>query len=69
MNMVRSMLVGKKVPKTLWSGAVNRTVHILNGSPTLAVKNTTPEEAWSRLKPSVHYLRVFGCISHVHTPD
>ena len=29
----------------------------------------TPEEAWSRSKPSVDHFRVFGCISHVHIPD
>lgn len=29
----------------------------------------TPEEAWSRVKPSVDHLRVFGCIAHAHVPD
>ncbi|RVW35655.1 Retrovirus-related Pol polyprotein from transposon TNT 1-94 [Vitis vinifera] len=38
-------------------------------SPTFAVQNKTPEEAWGKLKPSVDYFRVFGCISHVHVPD
>lgn len=69
MNMVRSMLSGKKIPKTFWPEAVNWTVHVLNRSPTLAVKNKTPEEAWSRFKPSVNHFRVFGCVSHVHIPD
>ena len=45
MNMVRSMLLEKKLPETFWPEAVNWTVHILNRSPTLAVKNMTPEEA------------------------
>ena len=44
-------------------------MHLLNGSPTLAVKNKTPEEAWSGVKPSVEHFRVFGCISHVHVPN
>lgn len=44
-------------------------MHVLNRSPTVAVKNKTPEEAWSRVKPSVEYFRVFGCIFHVHVPD
>jgi len=69
MNMVRSMLSEKKLPKSFWPEAVNWTVHVLNRSPTLAVKNKTPEEAWSGVKPSVEYFRVFGCISHVHVPD
>lgn len=59
MNMVRSMLSEKKLPKTFWPEAVNWTVHVLNRSPTLAVKNKTPEEAWSGYKRSVEYFRVF----------
>ncbi|MCI72523.1 retrovirus-related pol polyprotein from transposon tnt 1-94, partial [Trifolium medium] len=41
----------------------------MNRSPTLNVKNVTPEEAWSGSKPSVHHFRVFGCLAHVHVPD
>lgn len=69
MNMVRSMLSEKMIPKTFWPEAVNWTVYVLNRSPTLAVKNVTPEEAWSGVKPSVEHFRVFGCVSHVHVPD
>ncbi|KAM1072945.1 hypothetical protein ACFX2B_017883 [Malus domestica] len=69
MNMVRSLLTKKKMPKTFWPEAANWTVHVLNRSPTLAVKNKTPEEAWSGTIPSVSYFRVFGCISYVHIPD
>ncbi|KAJ6855707.1 Integrase catalytic domain-containing protein [Populus alba x Populus x berolinensis] len=68
MNIVRNMLSEKNIPKTFWPEAVNWTVHVLNRSPTLAVRNQTPEEAWSGIKPSVVYFRVFGCISHVHVP-
>lgn len=42
---------------------------MLNRSPTLAVKDVTPEEAWSGVKPSVDHFRVFGCVAHVHVPD
>ncbi|WJZ92508.1 hypothetical protein VitviT2T_011498 [Vitis vinifera] len=69
MNMVRSMLSEKQVPKNFWPKAVNWTAHVLNRSPTLAVKGVTPEEAWSGVKPNVDYFRVFGCIGHVHVPD
>ena len=50
-NMVRSLLNSGRVPKTFWPEAVNCAVHILNRSPTLAVRNKTPEEAWSGTKP------------------
>ena len=69
MNMVRSMISEKQLPKNFWPEAVNWTVHVLNRSPTVAVKNKTPEEAWSGVKPSVEHFRVFGCVSHVHVPD
>jgi len=69
MNMVRSMLTEKKLPKIFWPEGVNWSVHVLNRSPTFAVKNITPEEAWSTIKPSVSYFRIFGCIAYVHIPD
>jgi hypothetical protein len=63
------MLSEKKILKTFWPEAVNWTVYILNRSPTLAVKNITPEEAWSGIKPSVEHFQMFGCLAHVHVPD
>ena len=69
MNMVRSMISKKQLPKHFWPEAVNWTVHVLNRSPTVVVKNKTLEEAWSGVKPSVEHFRVFGCISHVLVLD
>ncbi|RVW23197.1 Retrovirus-related Pol polyprotein from transposon TNT 1-94 [Vitis vinifera] len=69
MNMVRSMLSNKNIPKTFWPEAVNWTIYVLNRCPTLAVKNVTPEKAWSGVKPSVDHFWVFGCIAHVHVPE
>jgi transposase InsO family protein len=69
MNMVRSMLSAKNMPKSFWPEAVNWAVYVLNRSPTSANKNMTPEEAWSGIKPVVHHFRVFDCIAHAHVPD
>lgn len=69
MNMVRSMMLEKKIPKEFWPEAVNWYVYVQNRSPTIVVKDITPEEAWSGIKPSVHFFRVFGCIGYVHIPD
>ncbi|GKV36358.1 hypothetical protein SLEP1_g44499 [Rubroshorea leprosula] len=63
-EMARSMLNEKKLPQTFWAEAVATTVHILNLSPTKAVRNMTPYEAWWKRKPNVSSLRVFGCISY-----
>uniref|UniRef100_M1AR77 Integrase catalytic domain-containing protein n=1 Tax=Solanum tuberosum TaxID=4113 RepID=M1AR77_SOLTU len=69
MNLVRATLIEKKVPKIFWPESVRWTIHVLNRSPTLAVKDITPEEAWSGEKPLVDYFRVFGCVGYVHIPD
>lgn len=60
------MLIEKEVPKEFWLEAVNWTVHLMNCSPTLAVKDQTPEDAWSGHKPSMEHFKVFGCIGYVH---
>ena len=67
--MVRSILTKSGVPKNFWPEAVNWSVHILNRSPTLAVKNMTPEEAWSGRKPTVDHFKIFGCIAYAHVPE
>ncbi|CAL2228256.1 unnamed protein product [Prunus armeniaca] len=69
LNMVRSLLVKGRIPKKFWPEAVLWSVHILNRSPTFSVKNMTPQEAWSGLKPAVDHFRVFGCIAYAHIPD
>ncbi|CAJ2671832.1 unnamed protein product [Trifolium pratense] len=69
MNMVRCMLSDKSVPKKFWPESVKWAVYVLNRSPTLSVKDTTPEEAWSGMKPSVKHFKVFGCLAFVHVPD
>jgi hypothetical protein len=69
MDMVRSMIAGRNVPKVFWPEAIKWATHVMNRSPTLSVKDITPEEAWSGEKPAVHYFRVFGCIAFAHVPD
>lgn len=69
MNMVRSILIAKKVPKIFWAEAVKWTFYVLNRSPTLALKDVTPQEVWSGEKPSVAHFRTWGCLAHVHIPE
>ncbi|GKU96896.1 hypothetical protein SLEP1_g10077 [Rubroshorea leprosula] len=69
LDMVRSLLARSCIPKYFWPEAVNWSIHILNRSPTLAVKDMTPEEAWSGRKPTVDHLRIFGCVTYAHVPD
>ena len=69
LNMVRSMLKSKNLPKYLWGEAMNTAAYILNRSPTKKVENMTPEEAWTGAKPCVSHLRAFGSICYRHVPD
>jgi len=69
MNMVRAILSEKKIPKSFWPEAVHWSIYVLNRCPTLAVKDATPEEAWTGDKPSMEHFRVFGCLAHVHVPE
>jgi hypothetical protein len=41
----------------------------MNRSPTVYVKNVTPEEAWSGIKSFVHHFRVFECFAYAHIPN
>ncbi|CAL0316802.1 unnamed protein product [Lupinus luteus] len=68
MNMARSMLKTKKLPKNLWAEAVATAAYILNRCPTKRLKDKTPEEAWSGIKPNVKHLRIFGSFCYKHTP-
>ena len=63
-EMGRSMLKCKKLPNKFWAEAVATAVYILNISPTKAVMNKTPFEAWFERKPGVSHLRVFGSIAY-----
>jgi hypothetical protein len=40
-----------------------------NRCPTKGLNNMTPQEAWSRRKPIVSHLKVFGSIGYVHIDD
>ena len=67
--MVCCMFSAKKVSKPFWTEAVNWTFYLLNRCPMLVVKNVTPQEAWSGVKPLVEHLRVWDCLAHVHIPE
>ncbi|KAE8683276.1 TMV resistance protein N-like [Hibiscus syriacus] len=69
LDMARSMLKSKKLPKEFWAEAVSCAVYLSNRSPTRSVWGKTPQEAWSGRKPGISHLRTFGSIAHVHVPD
>lgn len=68
-EMARSMLKGKGLPNKFWAEAINTAVYFLNRSPTKAVQNKTPYEAWHKQKPQVNFLKVFGGIAYALIPS
>ena len=44
-------------------------LYLLNRSPTMVVKQKTRKEAWSRRKPKVSHLNVFGSTSYTWILD
>ena len=60
MDTVRSMLYNSSLPMFLWTEALKTAVHILNRVPSKSVPKT-PYEIWTGRKPSLKYLRIWGC--------
>ena len=63
------MLLNAKLPESYWYDALQYAVHIHNISPTCALNEQTPEEAWSSNKPDISSLRIFGSRTFVYIPD
>ncbi|KAL4353579.1 hypothetical protein GQ457_06G019510 [Hibiscus cannabinus] len=63
-EMARSMLQARRLSNQFWAEAVATSVYLLNLSPTRAVMNKTPYEAWHKRKPNVSHLRIFGCVAY-----
>jgi hypothetical protein len=51
--MARPLLKQRGIPTVFWGEAVVTVVYILNRSPTKALNDRTPYEAWHGHKPTV----------------
>ena len=60
MDMVRNMLSNSSLPISLWMEALKAVVYLLNRVPT-KIAPKTPFELWTRRKPSLRHLHVWGC--------
>jgi hypothetical protein len=59
-EMASCMLHAKSLPQILWAESLNCETYIQNISPHRFVKDKTPYEAWSGLKPEVTHFLIFG---------
>ena len=62
--MARALLKQRGLPARFWGEAVMTAVHILNRSPTRALKGITPYEAWHGRSPTLGHMKVFGCVAY-----
>lgn len=67
-EMARTMMNEKGLSKYFWAEAVHTALYILNKCPTKALKDKTPVEAWSGMKPFVSHFKIFGCICYAYIP-
>jgi hypothetical protein len=65
LGMAHSMLKSMSMPSYFWGDAMITAVFILNRSSTQSMEGKTPYEVWHGEKPSMHYLRTFGCVVQV----
>jgi hypothetical protein len=68
-EITNCMIQSKGLSLNYWAEAINCANYIVNHTPTKALKNITPEEAWTKIKPDVSHFRVFGNIAWAHIPD
>jgi len=64
LDTVQSMLKSKKMPKEFWVESVQCTIYVQNRCPHVKLDDQTPQEAWSRQKPTVSHLKVFGSVAY-----
>lgn len=64
----RCMLIDSGLNERFWGEAVYTAIYLKNRSPTVAVPNMSPEEAWSGTKVDLSHLRTFGSKAFLHIP-
>ncbi|KAK4313452.1 hypothetical protein Pmani_015209 [Petrolisthes manimaculis] len=67
-EQIRAMLIDSGLPHRFWAEALSTTCYLKNRSPARALNGKTPCQALMGKKPTVHHLRVFGCVCYAHVP-
>ncbi len=62
LDLVRSMLHSRSIPKKFWAEALATAVYVRNRSISSSLpRYATPFHLWNETSPDVSHLRVFGC--------
>ncbi len=69
MEAVKTMIHDQDLPMHLWAEATRTTVYVQNKVSHSALEFKTPKEVFSRKKPEVSHLKIFGCPVFIHIPE
>jgi hypothetical protein len=64
--MARTMMAEFKSPYNFWAEAINTSCHLSNRTYLCPLLGKTPYELLVSKKPTLNYIRVFGCKCHVY---
>ena len=64
LDMVRSMMSRTDLPMSFWGYALETAAFLLNRIPSKAVEKT-PYEIWTGKRPSLSFLKIWGCEAYV----
>ncbi|UYV67654.1 hypothetical protein LAZ67_5001499 [Cordylochernes scorpioides] len=68
LNSTRALLIESQLPPKFWAEAMNTYSYIKNRTPHKRNDKTTPEELFTRKKPTIKHLKVFGCRAEYWIP-
>ncbi|UYV83393.1 hypothetical protein LAZ67_23000861 [Cordylochernes scorpioides] len=64
----RALLIESQLPPKFWAEAMNTYSYIKNRTPHKRNDKTIPEELFTRKKPTIKHLKVFGCRAEYWIP-
>jgi hypothetical protein len=68
LEAVKTMIHDQDIPMCLWAEATMVVVYVYNRLSHSALGLKTPEEMFTRKKPEVSHLKIFGCLVFIHLP-
>jgi hypothetical protein len=66
MEVVRAMIHDQDIPMHLWVEATKVTTYVYNKISHSALGFKNPKEIFTRNKPEVSHLKIFGCSIYLH---
>ena len=62
------MIHDQDLPMHVWTEVARTVVYVQNISPHRVLGNKTLEEMFSREKPKINHLKIFGFLVYIHVP-